>query len=82
MRRLLQALQDHGQDDEACSIPSGQDCACESRSRTLSKIHYGDGIGQSDCQNRREMRGAEHFNFFSNIGCSKQARRFDLRRLS
>jgi hypothetical protein len=67
MRRLLQPLQDHGQDDEACSVPTGQDCAGESRSRALSKVHYGDGIGQSDCQNCREMRGAGHFNSFSTI---------------
>jgi hypothetical protein len=67
MRQLVQALQDHDQDDEACSVPTEQDCACESRSRAHPRIHYGDGMGQSDCQKCREMRGAGHFDSFSNI---------------
>jgi hypothetical protein len=51
MRRLLQAFQDHGQDDEACSVSNRARLRLRITQPAHSNIHYGDGMGQLDAEN-------------------------------
>jgi hypothetical protein len=61
--------------------PAAPDTASNSLSQPIPSIIMATAWVNQIAKKRRKMLEIGHFNSFSNISCSKQPQRFDLRRL-